>query len=135
MENIKKKSLEIFEKPLTSLGKSLDEYLNEISFEPKHSNKKKEDNDNIIVKNEILSLFNKSKIDPTQFASMIVMNNIYIENEKPGDWTRLKTYEVEEMMNNIRHENDDDSEDEQKNKTDQSVSYKTTVRQRFGDNT
>ena len=133
MNNIKKKSLEIFEKPLTSLGKSLDEYLNEISFEPKYSNKKKEDNDNIIVKNEILSVFNKSKIDPTQFASMIVMNNIYIENEKPGDWTRLKTYEVEEMMNNILHETKNITEI--KDKTNQSVSYKTTVRQRFGDNT
>lgn len=123
----------MFENPLKSLGKKIDEFLNEIAFEPKPMNKKEKtpdpDPDNIIVKNEILSLFNKSKLNPTQFASLIIMNNVYIENERKGDWTRLQTYEVEEMMNNMKHEIDEPDETQP---TPQFVKYKTTIQQKFG---
>ena len=124
-----KTSLNLFEHPLQNLGKSLDEYFNEIAFDPitiKNTNIKKDD-DKIVIKNEILSIFNKSKLNPKQFASLILLNNIYIENEKPGDWTRLKTYEVDEMMNNIKHENDIDDGV----KKDETINYKTTIRQKF----
>ena len=123
----------MFENSLKSLGKKIDEFLNEIAFEPKskENTKKPEDNDNdnIIVKNEILSLFNKSKLNPNQFASLIIMNNVFIENERNGDWTRLQTYEVEEMMNNMKHEID---EPDEKNQKPQFVNYKTTIKQKFG---
>lgn len=124
-----KLSLNIFEHPLQNLGKSLDEYFNEIAFDPitiKNRNSKKDD-DQIVIKNEILSIFNKSKLNPKQFASLILLNNIYIENEKPGDWTRLKTYEVDEMMNNIKHENDIDDDV----KKDETINYNTTIRQKI----
>jgi hypothetical protein len=124
MANSSRKSLDLFIEPLTSLGKTLDEFLNEISFEPNAKTTDTE-NANIIVKNEILSVVNKSKINPKQFASMILMNNIYIENEKPGDWTRLKTYEVEEMMNNMRNEIIP------KDKQPESLNYNSTIHQRF----
>jgi hypothetical protein len=125
-----KKTIHIFEDPLQNLGKTLDEYFNEIAFDPIKKtdvNEKKNNNDKIIIKNEILSIFNKSKLNPKQFANMILLNNVYIENEKPGDWTRLKTYEVDEMMNNMRHENDIDYGV----KKDETINYNTTIRQKF----
>ena len=59
------------------------------------------------------------------------MNNVYIENERKGDWTRLQTYEVEEMMNNMKHEIDEPDET-QTNQKPQFVKYKTTIKQKFG---
>jgi len=118
-----KVSLQLFESPLTKLGEAIDEYLNEISFDKIKSVDK--ENDKIIIKNEILSIMNKSKLNPDQFASLLVLNNVYIENEKMGDWTKLKINEIEETINNIRNEiNYSDNKEE-------SINYKTTIRQTF----
>ena len=121
----------MFKEPLETLGKQLDIFLNEIAFDSKPESKTqiKENNDNIIIKNEILSVFNKSKINTHQFAPLLMMNNVYIVNEQKGDWTRLKTYEIEEMMNNIKHEIDD--KDKDTNLKNQYVNYKTTIKQKF----
>lgn len=118
--NFKTDSLHIFEKSLQAFGKTLDEYMEEISFDS-NKPKGKIDNDNIIVKNEILAVFNKSKLNPDQFANLLLSNNIYIENEKPGDWTQLKVNEVEEYLYGLRkeipkNEEDKDEEDHEKEK-------------------
>ena len=52
------------------------------------------------------------------------------ENEQNGDWTRLKTYEVEEMMNNMKHEIDEPEPDTGSN-INEFVNYKTTIQQKF----
>jgi hypothetical protein len=119
----------MFQKPLETLGEQLDRFFNDIAFEsiPEETKTKSED---IIIKNEILSVFNKSKINTKQFAPLLMKNNVYIVNEQKGDWTRLKTYEIEEMMNNIKHEIDDDK-DKNTNPKNQYVNYKTSIRQKF----
>ena len=118
-------SLQLFESPLTKLGQTIDDYLNEISFDKNISSVKKKENDKIIIKNEILSIMNKSKLNPDQFASLLLLNNVYIENEEMGDWTKLKINEVEETINNIRNEiiNSDNKEE--------SIQYTTMIRQKF----
>lgn len=134
--NYKRGSLHIFENPLQAIGKTLDEYMDEIGLES--SKGKKKDNENMIVKNEILAVFNKSKLNPDQFAKLLITNNIYIVNEKPGDWTRLKVNEVEEYLHGIREEivkdDDDDIEeikDDNKLKKEQSFMYNKILQQEF----
>jgi hypothetical protein len=134
--NYKRGSLHIFENPLQAIGKTLDEYMDEIGLES--SKGKKKNNENMIVKNEILAVFNKSKLNPDQFAKLLITNNIYIVNEKPGDWTRLKVNEVEEYLHGIREEivkddNDDIEEiqDDNKLKKEQSFMYNKILQQEF----
>jgi hypothetical protein len=125
----KKGSLHIFENPLTLLGKTLDLYMKEIAFDSTSTNTDI-DNENIIVKNEILAVFNKSKLNPDQFANLLLSNNIYITDEKPGDWTRLKINNMEEYLYGLRNEivNEDEEKNTTKNKAFQ---YNTKIRQRF----
>lgn len=126
----KKGSLHIFENPLTLLGKTLDLYMKEIGFDSNTSPNTDIDNENIIVKNEILAVFNKSKLNPDQFANLLLSNNIYITDEKPGDWTRLKINNIEEYLYGLRNEivKEDAEENTTKN---QAFKYNTKVRQRF----
>lgn len=96
-----------FEDSLSKLGVKLDDFINTISLNPNSNpTENNKDDDKIIVKNEILSIFNKSKLYPNRFAELLVTSNIYIENEKMGDWTNLKINEVEENMYNMKHEID-----------------------------
>ena len=97
-------SINIFEKQFKSFGKTLDQYMEEIAFEQNTNKNAVIDNEHIVVRNEILTVFQKSKLNPDQLAALIMSNNIYIENEKPGDWTRLQSQEVEEEMYNMKHE-------------------------------
>jgi hypothetical protein len=130
--NIPDKELHIFENSFKELGNALDDFFNNISINPTNKINSDEmviDNDNIIVRNEILSVFNKSKLNPDQFATLLVTNNIYIENEKPGDWSILKKNEVEENIYNIKHELDNLDKDA----NNKSVQYKTNIRQTFGE--
>jgi hypothetical protein len=129
----KKGSLQIFENPLTLLGKTLDLYMKEIAFDSSTSPNTNIDNENIIVKNEILAVFNKSKLNPDQFANLLLTNNIYITDEKPGDWTRLKINNIEEYLYGLRNEivNEDKEEEEEENTKNQAFQYNTKIRQRF----
>lgn len=95
-----------FEDALQKFGEKLDNFKKKISANPTETNTNENENDKIIVKNEILSIFNKSKLHPNQFAELLVTSNIYIENEKMGDWTNLKINEVEENIYNMKHEID-----------------------------
>jgi hypothetical protein len=128
-----KESFHVFENSLRKLGIALDDYMNTISLNPILSDKKiyEKDSDKIILKNEILSIFHKSKLHPTQFEELLLTNNIYIENEKPGDWTQLKINEVEEYMYNIKHELDKLDND----KKIKSIEYQNVITQKIGDNT
>ena len=103
--NIQDTKLHIFENSFKELGNALDDFFNNISINPTNNTINPDEmvieNDNIIIKNEILSVFNKSKLNPDTFATLLLTNNIYIENEKPGDWSILKKYEVEEDHLNI----------------------------------
>ena len=134
-------SLDIFEKRFKLFGKTLDKYMEEIAFDQNTKKSGVIDNDHIIVKNEILTVFHKSKLNPNQLAALLMTNNIYIENEKPGDWTRLQVQEVEEEMYNMRHEPgyiDKDKEDKYKdpieynrNPNEQSFQYTKKIKQNF----
>jgi len=97
-------SLHIFEKQFRELGKTLDEYMHEIALDQGTTQPPATDNDPTIVRNEILTVFHKSKLNPEQLAALIMTNNIYIENESVGDWTRLQVQEVEEEIYNMRNE-------------------------------
>ena len=133
-------SLHIFENKFKSLGKTLDKYMEEIAFE-QNTKSGKIDNEHIVVRNEILSVFHKSKLNPDQLASLLLSNNIYIENEKPGDWTRLQNQEIEEEMYNMKHEPgyiDKDKEDVlrdpiefNRNPDEQSFVYNKKLKQTF----
>jgi hypothetical protein len=96
-------SLHIFEKQFRALGKTLDEYMHEIALDQGTQPPATYD-DPTIVRNEILTVFHKSKLNPEQLAALIISNNIYIENESVGDWTRLQVQEVEEEIYNMRNE-------------------------------
>jgi hypothetical protein len=98
--------LQKFEENLQKFGEKLDDFKKTISLNPTETSNNANTKDEIIVKNEILSIFNKSKIHPNQFAELLVTSNIYIENEKMGDWTNLKINEVEENIYNMKHEID-----------------------------
>jgi len=75
-----------FEEALQKFGKKLGNFQNQISANPTtETSNNANTNDKIIVKNEILSIFYKSKLHPNQFAELLVTSNIYIENEKMGD--------------------------------------------------
>ena len=134
-------SLDIFEKRFKLFGKTLDKYMEEIAFDQNTKKSGVTDNDHIVVKNEILTVFQKSKLNPNQLAALIMTNNIYIENEKPGDWTRLQVQEVEEEMYNMRHEPgyiDKDKEDKYKDPieynrdpNEQSFVYNKKIKQNF----
>ena len=136
----KNASLHIFENKFKSLGKTLDKYMEEIAFD-QNTKSGKIDNEHIVVRNEILSVFHKSKLNPDQLAALIVSNNVYIENEKPGDWTRLQNQEVEEEMYNMKHEPgyiDKDKEDKyrdpiefNRNPEEQSFVYNKKLKQSF----
>ena len=136
----KNASLHIFENKFKSLGKTLDKYMEEIAFD-QNTKSGKIDNEHIVVRNEILSVFHKSKLNPDQLAALIMSNNVYIENEKPGDWTRLQTQEVEEEMYNMKHEPgyiDKDKEDVlrdpiefNRNPDEQSFVYNKKLKQTF----
>lgn len=132
-------SLDIFEKRFKLFGKTLDKYMEEIAFDQNTKKSGVIDNEHIIVKNEILTVFHKSKLNPNQLAALLMTNNIYIENEKPGDWTRLQVQEVEEEMYNMRHEPGYiDKEDKYKdpieynrNPNEQSFQYTKKIKQNF----
>lgn len=136
----KNASLHIFENKFKSFGKTLDQYMEEIAFD-QNTKTAKIDNEHIVVRNEILSVFHKSKLNPDQLAALIISNNVYIENEKPGDWTRLQNQEVEEEMYNMKHEPgyiDKDKEDKyrdpiefNRNPDEQSFVYNKKLKQMF----
>jgi hypothetical protein len=136
----KNASLHIFENKFKSLGKELDKYMEEIAFDQDTKNAKT-DNEHIVVRNEILSVFHKSKLNPDQLAALLLSNNIYIENEKPGDWTRLQNQEIEEEMYNMKHEPgyiDKNKEDKyrdpiefNRNPDEQSFVYNKKIKQTF----
>lgn len=133
-------NISIFENKFKSLGKTLDEYMKEIAFD-QNTKSGVIDNEHIVVRNEILSVFHKSKLNPEQLATLLITNNIYIENEKPGDWTRLQTQEVEEEMYNMRNEPgyiDKDKEDEyrdpieyNRDPKEQSFTFTKKIKQTF----
>lgn len=133
-KNEKKESFHMFDNSLKKFGIALDDYMNTISLNPIQKDNIKIDeknNDTIILKNEIMSIFYKSKLNPKQFEELLLTNNIYIENEKPGDWTQLKINEVEEYIYNIKHELDIP---EDNNKKIKSIEYQNIITQKIGDN-
>ena len=133
--------LDIFEKRFKSLGKTLDEYMKEIAFDQNTNQMDVTDTEPTIVRNEILTVFHKSKLNPEQLAALIITNNIYIENETQGDWTRLQVQEVEEEIYNMRHEPgyiDKDKKEEEKDPievnrdpNEQSFQYTKKIKQNF----
>ena len=134
-------SLHIFEKQFRAFGKTLDEYMHEIALDQGTQPTEATYNDPTIVRNEILTVFHKSKLNPEQLAALIMTNNIYIENESVGDWTRLQVQEVEEEIYNMRHEPgyiDKDKEEEEKDPielerdpNEQSFQYTKKIKQNF----
>jgi hypothetical protein len=133
-------SLHIFEKQFRALGKTLDEYMHEIALDQGTTQPPATDNDPTIVRNEILTVFHKSKLNPEQLAALIMTNNIYIENESVGDWTRLQVQEVEEEIYNMRNEPgyiDKDKEDLRapieinRDPNEQSFQYTKKIKQHF----
>jgi hypothetical protein len=135
-------SLHIFEKQFRALGKTLDEYMHEIALDQGTSATDNDPYDDpTIVRNEILTVFHKSKLNPEQLAALIMTNNIYIENESVGDWTRLQVQEVEEEIYNMKNEPgyiDKDKEDYLKapieidrDPNEQSFQYTKKIKQNF----
>ena len=118
-----------FEDALSKLGVKIDDFINTISLNPNSNpTENDKDSDKIIVKNEILSIFNKSKLYPNRFAEVLVTSNIYIENEKMGDWTNLKINEVEENMYNTKHELDNPD-----NNKKNAIEYTNIITQKLKD--
>lgn len=100
-----------FEKPLSSIGKELDNTINTFNF-LLDGNIGFSESDPFTTINEINMVFNKSQLlyPPNQFSYMKLKNNVFIENPKPGDWFRFNTNNIEEGLINLKDKNKQDSE-------------------------
>jgi hypothetical protein len=113
-----------FEKPLTEIGKELDNTINTFSFLLDGEIGDLKSNPFTTI-NEINMVFNKSQLlyPPNQFTSMKLKNNVYIVNPKPGDWFRFNTNNIEEGLINLKDKNKQDP--------DNTIKDLTIVTQKF----
>jgi len=114
-----------FEKGLQEYGKELDEqFISMFGFllDPKFATSNESP---LTVINELNVVINKSKLlfNPNQFAYMVLKNNVYIENPKPGDWLRLNMNNIEEGLINLKDKN--------KRSKDDTVTHLTTITEKI----
>lgn len=108
-----------FEKPLIDIGKGLDNILNSFGFLlDVNWNNLENNSEQFTTINEINMVFNKSRFlyPPNQFSNLLLTNNIYIENPKPGDWFRFNVNNIEEGLVNLKDKNKQDPDKVFKNK-------------------
>jgi len=112
-----------FETGLQKYGKELDEQFIRMFGDPEFTISYEASPFTVI--NEINVVLNKSKLlfNPNQFAYMILKNNVYIENPKPGDWLRLNMNNVEEGLINLKDKN--------KRSKDDTVTHLTTITEKI----